>query len=450
MNKSFLLLSIFISSVGFTQTKNDSITRAALKKEIKQEILAELSAEKAVEKSKKTDLLNWNKFGLEGYGVINYYQYDYDTDPVLKDQIDAERLNLYLSYQFSDKISFKSEIEFEHGGTGVAVSYDNQEEFGEFEHEIEKGGSVKLEQINLTFKISKHFNIRAGRVKLNIGIASNLDEPTDYFTTTRPEMESEILPMGWYENGLEIFGKFAKRFNYQFYFVNGLDATGFSSRGWIKNGYQTRFEMVNAESFAIAGRLDYSFGNDKHNFFGISAYINDAAANRPKNDMSETAYVTLVEAHINYNKNNFRFNAEALYGNLENSNIVSQQNANLSNNLGVKRTAVGKNAVGFSAEAGYNVLPWVFSNTTQKLFPFLRYDFYDTMHEVEGAIIDNPRWQRSTITAGINWFILPKIVVKAQYSDRRLGSQNYDLNTLKYTGEKQHERSFSVGLGFEF
>lgn len=435
------------------QTRNDSIFRADLKAELKQEILAELSAKNrsAEDPSKQKEaFLDWKKFSLEGYGVINYYHYDYDTDPTLKDKLDAERLNLYLGYQFTDKISLKAEVEFEHGGTGVTMAFDNQEEFGEFEHEIDKGGAVKLEQLNINFEIAPYFNIRAGRVKMHIGIASNLDEPTTYFTTYGPEMENEILPLGWYENGIEIYGSFAKRFHYEVYVVNGLDASGFSSRGWIKNGHQSRFEMQNAASFAFAGRLDYTFGSSEHTFVGLSAYVNDAAANRPKNDMSESAYVTLVEAHITYDENNLRFNAVALYGNLENSNIVSRKNAKLSNNLGVKRNAVGQNAVGFSAEVGYNVLPFLAPTSSQKLYPFVRYDYYDTMHDVEGNIVDNPRWQRSVITGGINWFVLPDIVIKAQYSDRRLGSLNYNLTTLEYTGGKQHEKTFSLGIGFEF
>ena len=84
------------------------------------------------------------------------------------------------------------------------------------------------------------------------------------------------------------------------------------------------------------------------------------------------------------------------------------------------------------------------------LYPFLRYDYYDSMYDVEGSIVDNPRWQRSAITGGINWFIAQEVTIKAQYTNRRLGSQNYDLNTLLYTGKKQIENTFSIGIGFEF
>ncbi len=417
----------------------DSLQLKQIKAQIKQEL-----------KEENKSFFNWSTFSLRGYGVVNYYNYDYDTDPSLKNKMDAERLNLYLEYKFSDKINFKSEIEFEHGGTASTLELDTQEEFGEFEQEIEKGGEVKIEQAHINFQIKPYFNIKAGRMKVYFGLHQTLDTPTRYFTTHRQEMENEILPLGWYENGVEVYGTFAKKFNYHFYVVNGLDASGFSSKGWIKGGYQQKFELVTAESFAFVGRLDYKFGKHKDTFIGIAAYVNDAGANRPKNDMKQSAYVTLMESHISYNEKNLRFNAIGLFGNLENSNIVSQKNANLSNNLGAKRTPVGKNAIGVSAEIGYNILPMINPNSKQMLYPFARYDYYDTMAEVEGNVIDNPRWERTTITAGFNWFIHPQIVLKAHYSDRKLGSENYNLTTLIYTGEKQHEKTFSTGIGFYF
>lgn len=441
-------LFLFATNFMYSQISQDSLAMKKLKAEIKDELLKEIQNQKKIYETNLNHGLD--KFSLHGYAVVNYYNYDYDTDPTLKDKIDAERLNLYPEYQFNDWIAFRSEIEFEHGGTGASIAYDTQEEFGEFEQEIEKGGSIKLEQIYADFKINSYFNVKVGRIKVLFNLAQSLDDPDEYFTTHRQEMENALTPLGWYESGIGIYGTFAKKFNYYFTFTNGLDSSGFNSSGWIKNGHQERFEMVNAESFATMLRLDYKFGKHKHTYVGMSAYIGDSAANRPKEDMKESAYVTLLEGHFTYNEYPLRIYTTGIYGNLENSNIVSQRNSNLSNNLGVKRTPVGKNAVGFTTEIGYEVLHH-FSNLKQHmLYPFFRYDYYDSMYDVEGSVIDNPRWQRSSITGGINWFIAQEITIKAQYSNRRLGSQNYDLNTLLYTGKKQQENTFSLGIGFEF
>lgn len=445
-----LIICAFSAYTANAQT--DSLLIKQIKEEVKKELREELKQElKAELPQDNKSLFAWSKVTLSGYGVVNYYNYGkYDTDPNIKDKFDAERLNMYLGYVFNDWISFKSEIEFEHGGTGSTIELDTQEEFGEYEQEIEAGGEVKIEQIHINFAVKPYLNVRVGRMKIHVGLAQDLDRPINYFTTHRQEMENEIIPLGWYENGVQFHGTFLKRLKYEFSITNGLDASGFSSRGWIKDGYQTRFEMSNGNSLAFSGRLDYKFGKNKYTYVGLSAYINDAAANRPKNDMQESAYVTLLEGHITYDEDYLRFNSVVMWGNLENSNIVTRKNATLSNNLGVKRTPVGKSMLGFSFEGGYEVLHFIKVNTTQKLYPFVRYDYYDTMHEVEGNVVRKPRWERSAIMGGLNWFVHPQIVLKAHYQNRTLGSDNYDLVTSLNTGKRQKENTFSAGIGFSF
>lgn len=450
--KQLLLVAILLSAtLGSAQTAEE-IQRQKLKEEIKKELKEELKAEVKQEiKNENLAVFNWGRFDLNGYGVINYYNYDYDTDLNLKDKLDFERLNLYLGYKFNDRVRFQSEIEFEHGGTGVTMDLDTQEEFGEYEVEVEAGGEVRVEQAYVEFMVNNHFNIRAGRLKIYVGLAQTLDDPDDYFTTHRPEMENELLPLGWYEDGIEFTGTFLKnRFEYHVAVTSGLDASGFSSRNWIKGGYQKRFEMANAEAFAYMARLDCRFGTSGRNYFGISGYVSESAANRPKNDMKETAYVKIVEGHVTYDQKYLRFNSVVLFGDLENSDVVSKKNASVSNSLGVKRTPVGKQALGFSAELGYDVAHFINPKTKQLLYPFMRYDYYDSMYAVEGAVVDNPRWERSSITGGINWYIIKQVIFKAQYSNRRLGSQNVNPSTLAFSGVKQKENTFSTGISYVF
>ncbi len=423
----------------------------ALKAQLKEELLQELRQKDSLEKAQAAKPLSWDRFSFSGYGAVNYYKYGtYDTDLDIKDKIDAERLNLYLGYRFNDWISMRSEIEFEHGGTGATMELDILEESGEFEQEIEAGGEVKLEQLYLDFQLRPYFNIRAGRVKLRTNLAQLLDRPTSYFTTHKPEMENEILPLGWYENGVQFYGTFAKRFRYELSLTNGLDATGFSTRNWIKKGHQVRFEMANAETPAFSARLDYLFGKSKHTFVGIGGYVNNTAPNRPKTDINKSAYVTLFTAHLSYDEGPLRFNTAFVFGNLENSDLVTRANRGLSKGLGVKRNVLGKQALGFSAEVGYNFLPLCNYAGEQKLYPFFRYDYYDTMHAVEGYVIKQDRWVRKTITTGLNWFITPQILVKAQYQMRTLGGNHHHLVTKKPIGRGAQENSLSLGLAFSF
>ncbi len=441
-SKLLLLLVFFYCQSVFSQNINIDSLKQQIKTELKQELLEGKNSNKR--------LLKWRNFSLRGYGAINYYNNDFDTNPNQKDQIDPERLNLYLDYYFTDKFALKTEIEFEHGGTGSTLELEPFEEGGEFEQEIESGGEVKLEQVHIDFKIKPHFNVKAGRFKLQFGLAQNLDTPDEYFTSYRPEMENQLLPLGWYESGINIYGELLKgKIRYFVAFVNGLDGTGFNSQNFIRDGHQTRFELMNAENFATSTRLDYKFGKHKNTFVGFSTYHGNTSGNRPKTDIDVDAYLTLLEGHISYNEHPFRLATTAIWGNLENSDIVSFFNASLSNNLGVRRTPVAGNAFGFSAEVGYDILPHIVSSPKQMmLYPFVRYDFYDTMSDVEQGITDNPRWERNVITGGLNWFIHPQIILKAHYSQRKLGSKHLDQVTGKQLLNNQLDKIFSIGIGF--
>ena len=387
--------------------------------------------------STQTVKFDWSKFTLKGAGVVNYYAYDWDIDSTRRNAFDAERFNVYLGYHFTERIILKTEIEIEHGGTGVTKEFDRFEEFGEFETEVEAGGEVKLEQMNILFKIKPWFNIRAGRLKVYMGLASKLDEPVDYFTTHLSEMENALLPLGWYENGIEFSGNLGKNENwkYKLYIVNGLDGTGFSSRNWIKRGHQGRFETVFSDALAFSGRLDYHFG--KNNFIGFSSYLGNSTPNRPKKDLIANAFVHISDFHFKYHKNGYKLRGMLLYGTLSNSEKVSKANRNISNKLNVKRTPVGSAALGWYIEGAFNILSFTDKNSVVDVFA--RYDYYDSMYKVEGDIFDYSRWERKVITSGLNYFPHKQIAIKAQYSVRKLGLT-----------ENNFERTFSLGLGFQF
>lgn len=441
MKKNLFLLFLFNVFVTFSQEIDKEQLKTEIREELKTEFKAELEKQKKIVTKKK--LLGFlSNFSLKGYGVVNYYNNDWDEDtgdPNRRNYFDMERLNLYLMYDFNPKIQFKAEIEFEHGGTGSTMELDVLEEFGEYEQEIEKGGEVKIDQMNILFKYKPWLNFRVGRVKLYMGNASKLDRPTQYATGYRSKMENTILPIGWYENGIEILGDIGKKrqWSYKFFFVNGLNSEEFSSQNWIKRGHQEKFEVVNAENFAVSFRFDRNFANKS--YVGISAYHGNTNNNRTKPKLDNVkGNVSIIDAHTNLDFGNFKFRGMFLYGHLQNSDKITDANRNLQNALEAKKTDVAKSALGYYASAMYNILPLFTKAEKQQLFLFARYDFYDTMHSTVKGYYDNPRWERSEITFGANYFITPKIVFKGHYS----------VNSLGIKSNQNKERIFLAGLGF--
>ena len=89
----------------------------------------------------------FDRFSVEGYGIINYYKFWWDTDLPRRAAFDLERFAIEPEYRVNDKIKLEAEIEFEHGGTGSTMEFDKLEEFGEYEQETEKGGEVVVEKL---------------------------------------------------------------------------------------------------------------------------------------------------------------------------------------------------------------------------------------------------------------------------------------------------------------
>jgi hypothetical protein len=241
---------------------------------------------------------------------------------------------------------------------------------------------------------------------------------------------------------LELSGDFqlnkSKEFpilSYKAYLVSGLDNTGFSSANWIRRGYQTRFETINADNLAGAFRLDFIFADESE--IGFNLYADNASGNRPKDDFTKNSWVAYGDLHFTIDKHPWRARAYAMYGQVQNSEALSAANRNLSNNLNVKRTPVAEAATGAYAELAYDILPVFTKTATHQFYLFGRAEWYDSMYRTEGNVSDNPRYERQVLTFGVNYFPYPQIVFKSHYAWRKLGS-----------GEM--ENTFALGFGFDF
>jgi len=342
--------------------------------------------------------------------------------------MDLKRFVLEFTQDFSADLAFEVEIEYEHGGAGSALELE-YEEFGEYEVEIEKGGEVALEQLHVTRRFSPALNLRLGHFVVPVGMTNANHLPHGYFGTVRPEAETSLLPVVWHESGLEAFGLVGD-FRYRLQLVNGLDSTGFSSRNWIAGGHQGRFEQVSATDLAAVVRLEYR--GVAGLVAGASLYRGGTSGNRPKPDMEDvSAPVTIADLDARYERGGLRARALYLLGDLENAAEVSRKNSRLSTNLGVPRTPVASRARAWSVEVGYDIGPLLAADGGNGLIPFARYEEYDSMHEVDTGFFADPRFDRDLLTFGVDWWIDPKVVLKADWSARGFGLERYrDEHTI--------------------
>lgn len=384
------------------------------------------------------------KVTLSVYGNVLYQHFDFGpnqraTTTGSKDDnraiIDVPKFVIAPAFYFDSTFYIDSEIEFEHLGTGSSMEIE-YEEFGEYEFESEKGGEVILEEIHINKLIAEEFNIHIGRFPLALTLFNDRHRPMGYFTNVYPESESTILPTVWVETGVEVFGK-VLNFDYNLALVNGLDASGFSSERWVASGYQNKYELIKASNFATVLRLNYV--GIKNFTIGVGGYYGNSTDNRPKPEDMEgiDADVSVLSLHGRYDDGDLKVRTNFIYGNLSNSALVSERNARLSVNSQNPRTPVAKNALGYYVELGYNVAQLIGILQEIKLFPFGKYENYNSMHDVETGVFANPRFERSVYTFGFNAVWKNQVVFKADYSSRIVGNGNYNT-----------ENTISLGIGF--
>ena len=392
----------------------------------------------------QTDSTEYKHFRFGGYGEILFQRMNYGADRY-KDPTGAPRENracisiprtiFALDYKFRDDLVLSTEVEFEYGGTGAAMELE-YDEAGEYEMEVEKGGEVALEQFHITKRFASWFNVRAGHFIVPVGLTNAHHEPIFFFGTARPESEMTILPCTWHETGLAILGTY-KGLKYEIMIVTGLDPNGFSSSNWVQGGKQGMFETDVMTSPAYAVRLEYT--PVKGLRLGASGYYNKTARNAsmPQKTAGIDANVTIGTFDVQYINKNAAVRANFIYGHLTDALRLSQINRNISRATQFPRTPVAETAMTYAVEAGYNVFS--FFGLKEKLTPFMRYEYYNSAEKVPSGMAEMPINKRSVFTFGANYALLSNLLIKADYSIRRLDNDNFNReNTfgiaVAYTG----------------
>lgn len=133
-----------------------------------------------------------------------------------------------------------------------------------------------------------------------------------------------------------------------------------------------------------------------------------------------------------------------VYGNIGKSLAVSKINSRLSNLSPYnKLTPVAKNAVSYAVEAEVNVSAFFAQKKVLVVYPFARYEYYNPQEKGENGQTMDQRNRVSMWTVGANWFALPNLVVKADYTTRQIGTGKI-FGTSNYNSENE----FSIGIAY--
>lgn len=396
--------------------------------------------------------VNGKRLSVGGYGEVamsrNFYS-DHVSRYSLADEhkndpshgrFDIPHAVIYLGYDFGKGWTMGTEIEFEHGGVGMAYEKED-EEGGEWEQEVEKGGEVELEQFWIQKSFGHWANIKAGHIVVPVGLNNAYHEPLNFFTVYRPEGENTVLPSTWHQTGISFWGK-TKGWRYELQFLAGLNSDNFTNTGWIKKGPGTPTEGEIATKYGTALRIDnYCIKGLR---IGLSGYYGHAIGNSyPNNkDGAESKYkgvVAIGAIDFTYNNYNWIVRGQADYGYLSDAKQLKYFTNRLNGLSPFHHSAfVSKNAFAYGIEAGYNIFSQIekLRQDNQKLYLFGRYEHYNPYaSKTKNTSYDYTNVQRMAV--GINYYPVKQIAVKAEYSHRFLKSQY------------NNEPAINIGVAYE-
>ncbi|MCM1107572.1 MAG: hypothetical protein NC388_00805 [Clostridium sp.] len=402
-----------------------------------EEAVGQDNAPQQTETKKETKAPWRSRLTLGGYGEAvmtrnffsdNYLRYSKPENYKDADghgRFDLPHVVLFIGYDFGKGWSMGSEVEFEHGGTESAVEIE-EEEGGEYESEVERGGEVALEQFWIQKSFCRQANLRLGHIIVPVGATNAHHMPTEFFGVYRPEGENTIMPCTWHETGISLWGQATGWLRYEVLFLPGLDSDRFGRQGWIHDGAGSPYEFKIANSYAGAMRLDFTPRLKGANrlrlslsgYYGTS-FKNTLSVNESERykDVKGTVAIGAFDGAFSWAHGLCRWSFD--YGYLSDSEAITRYNKNvMRKDSPSPRQNIAKNAMAAGVEAGYDV----FSHTAklrarnQKLFVFGRWDYYDSMYRTQGNVIDEQWCGRHCVSAGVNYYPIKDIAIKGEYS----------------------------------
>jgi len=309
-----------------------------------------------------------------GYGQIDYNEANGSTPG----NLDVHRLVLLFGYKFNEKVSFLTEVEYEHVK------------------------EVYVEQAYIKYKASENVNVLAGLMLVPMGIINEFHEPTTYYGVERPNVDKYIVPTTWRELGVGISGNLDNAsLKYQAYMFNGFksyiggEGVLRGSDGLRKGRQKGAESVVSSPNFSA--KLDY-YGIMGLRL-GLSGYFGKTQTDDITVEGADVG-VSMIGFDARYKYNNLELKGQYITTTLKDT---EEYNTLTGKDLGSKMN-------GFYGEIAYNFdLQGV-----EKLTPFVRYEKHNTHADTEGFAA-NEAYDRDEIIFGLNYKVAEGAAFKVDY-----------------------------------
>ncbi len=345
---------------------------------------------------------------VSGYGEFNYNNYKSDTRPT---QADLRRFVVGFHHRFDERLTFHSEVEFEH----AVASKDDE-------------GEAEIEQAWVNYKFSDAVNVKGGLFLIPLGILNETHEPPTYYGVERNEVETRIIPTTWRELGVGMHGLVAGGLRYDVGITTGFDSGKLDDPSVGVRSAHQEGQLANAHDLSVYGALNY---RSRGLLVGGGVFAGNTGQNGASSPLLKgvDARLTMWDVHAQYKVGGLELQAVYADGKLGDA---GQLNAAILANS-AEPFAAPNRMKGAYVQAAYHV----YKRDKLDFAPFVRLEGIDIRQQEDPAngLFQDPANHERITSAGFNFWVHPQVVLKA--------------DVQRYRTDPTKDR-FDLGVGYMF
>ena len=346
---------------------------------------------------------------ISGYGEFNYNNYKSDERPT---QADLRRFVIGVQHRFDERLTFHSEVEFEH----AVVSRDDE-------------GEVEIEQAWLNYKFSDAANVKGGLFLIPLGILNETHEPPTYYGVERNEVETRIIPTTWRELGVGVHGLLgASGLRYDVGITTGFDSGKLDDPSTGVRSAHQEGQLAHAHDLSVYGALNY---RSRGLLVGGGVFAGDTGQNGASNPLLKgvDARLTMWDVHAQYKVGRLELQAVYADGKLADADALNAAILATS----AEPFAAPNRMKGAYVQAAYHL----YKRDKLDFAPFVRLERIDIRQQEDPAngLFQDPANNERITTAGFNFWVHPQVVLKA--------------DVQRYRTDSTRDR-FDLGVGYMF